>query len=584
MVQKDEEKDSATAGGANEFETLFEESLRTVKPGGVVKGRVVGITSTHVLIDVGYKSEGGIPIQEFSDRHGNLQVKVGDEVDVFFESPEGENGGIVLSRQRAENIKLWEEIEKAYNEGLGIEGRIVGKVKGGFRVDVGVPGFLPGSHVDIRPSRNLDRFIGTTDRFVILKYNRARGNVVVSRRALLEKERDSLKKEILKVLEEGVILEGTVKNITGYGAFVDLGGIDGILHISDMSWGRINHPTEVVHVGEKLKVVVLKFDPEKERISLGIKQLTPDPWHTVAEKYPLGSRVQGKVISLMDYGAFVELESGIEGLIHISEMSWTKKVSHPSKILQVGQTVEVVVLNVDPSHRRISLGLKQVMANPWESAKEKYPVGSVVKGPVRNITDFGIFVGIEEGINGLVHISDLHWSKKIKHPSELYKKGDLVEARVLGVNVENERFSLGIKQLTPDPWKVIAERYPAGSKVKGQVTSVPDFGVFVRIDEGVEGLIHVSQLSVERIDKPSSLYKVGDEVEAEVINIDVNERKIGLSIRALRKTEERQEMENYLKREKEGGRFSFESLLNDELRLDRDEEGQTNRKGKGGNP
>jgi len=584
MVQKDEEKNSATAGGANEFETLFEESLRTVKPGGVVKGRVVGITSTHVLIDVGYKSEGGIPIQEFSDRHGNLQVKVGDEVDVFFDSPEGENGGIVLSRQRAENIKLWEEIEKAYNEGLGIEGRIVGKVKGGFRVDVGVPGFLPGSHVDIRPSRNLDRFIGTTDRFVILKYNRARGNVVLSRRALLEKERDSLKKEILKVLEEGVILEGTVKNITGYGAFVDLGGIDGILHISDMSWGRINHPTEVVHVGEKLKVVVLKFDPEKERISLGIKQLTPDPWHTVAEKYPVGSRVQGKVISLMDYGAFVELESGIEGLIHISEMSWTKKVSHPSKILQVGQTVEVVVLNVDPGHRRISLGLKQVMANPWETAKEKYPVGSVVKGPVRNITDFGIFVGIEEGIDGLVHISDLHWSKKIKHPSELYKKGDLVEARVLGVNVENERFSLGIKQLTPDPWKVIAERYPAGSKVKGQVTSVPDFGVFVRIDEGVEGLIHVSQLSVERIDKPSSLYKVGDEVEAEVINIDVNERKIGLSIRALRKTEERQEMENYLKREKEGGRFSFESLLNDELRLDRDEEGQTNRKGKGGNP
>jgi len=584
MVQKDEEKDSATAGGANEFETLFEESLRTVKPGGVVKGRVVGITSTHVLIDVGYKSEGGIPIQEFSDRHGNLQVKVGDEVDVFFDSSEGENGGIVLSRERAENIKLWEEIEKAYNEGLGIEGRIVGKVKGGFRVDVGVPGFLPGSHVDIRPSRNLDRFIGTTDRFVILKYNRARGNVVLSRRALLEKERDSLKKEILKVLEEGVILEGTVKNITGYGAFVDLGGIDGILHISDMSWGRINHPSEVVHVGEKLKVVVLKFDPEKERISLGIKQLTPDPWHTVAEKYPLGSRVQGKVISLMDYGAFVELESGIEGLIHISEMSWTKKVSHPSKILQVGQTVEVVVLNVDPSHRRISLGLKQVMANPWETAKEKYPVGSVVKGPVRNITDFGIFVGIEEGIDGLVHISDLHWSKKIKHPSELYKKGDLVEARVLGVNVENERFSLGIKQLTPDPWKVIAERYPAGSKVKGQVTSVPDFGVFVRIDEGVEGLIHVSQLSVERIDKPSSLYKVGDEVEAEVINIDVNERKIGLSIRALRKTEERQEMENYLKREKEGGRFSFESLLNDELRLDRDEEGQTNRKGKGGNP
>jgi small subunit ribosomal protein S1 len=398
---------------------------------------------------------------------------------------------------------------------------------------------------------------------------------VVSRRVLLEKERDALKQEILKVLEEGVILEETIKNITGYGAFVDLGGIDGILHISDLSWGRINHPSEVVHVGEKVKVVVLKFDPEKERISLGMKQLTPDPWHTVVNKYPVGSRVQGKVISIMDYGAFVELESGIEGLIHISEMSWTKKIAHPSKILQVGQNVEVAVLSVDPNHRRISLGLKQVMANPWEAVKEKYPVGTIVKGPVRNITDFGLFIGIEEGIDGLVHISDLHWTKKVRHPSELYKKGDLVEARVLGVNVENERFSLGIKQLSTDPWKIVAERHPVGSKIKGQVTSVPDFGVFVRIDEGVEGLIHVSQLSAERVEKPSTLFKIGDEVEAEIINIDPAERKIGLSIRALRKTEERQEMENYLKREKEGGRFSFESLLNDELRLDRDEEGQT---------
>ena len=585
MAQKEEEEiKSPPPGGANEFAALFEESLRSVKPGGVVKGRVVGITATHVLIDVGYKSEGQIPLPEFLDRQGNLQVKVGDEVDVFFDSSEGENGGIVLSRQRAENIKIWEDIEKAFNEGTGIEGSILGKVKGGFKVDVGVPGFLPGSHVDIRPTRNLDKFIGTRDRFVILKFNRARGNVVVSRRALLEKERDVLKHEVLKVIEEGVILEGTVKNITGYGAFVDLGGIDGILHISDMSWGRINHPSEIVQVGEKIKIVVLKFDAEKERISLGMKQLTPDPWHTVADKYSVGSRVQGKVISLMDYGAFVELESGIEGLIHISEMSWTRKISHPSKILQVGQNVEVVVLNVDPGHRRISLGLKQVIANPWELAREKYPVGSIIKGPVRNITDFGIFVGIEEGIDGLVHISDLHWTKKIKHPSELYKKGDTVEAKVLGVNVENERFSLGIKQLTTDPWKVIAERFPVGSKIKGQVTSVPDFGVFVRLDEGVEGLIHVSQLSTERVDKPSSLFKIGDEVESEVINVDVNERKIGLSVRALRKTEERQEMENYLNREKEGGRFSFESILNEELRLDRDEEaGQPGRKNKGSN-
>jgi small subunit ribosomal protein S1 len=581
MIQ-DEEKKGTEAGGANDFEALFEESLRSVKPGGIVKGTVVGITATHVLIDVGYKSEGQIPLHEFMDRAGNLQVKTGDEVDVFFDSSEGEGGGIVLSRQRAQNIKVWEDIETAFNEGTPIEGVIVGKVKGGFKVDVGVPGFLPGSHVDIRPSRNLDKFIGTRDRFAILKFNRQRGNVVLSRRALLEKERDSLKQEVLKVLEEGVILEGTVKNITGYGAFVDLGGIDGILHISDMSWGRISHPSEVLQVGEKVKVVVLKFDPEKERISLGMKQLTPDPWHTVAERYPVGVRVQGKVISLMDYGAFVEIESGIEGLIHISEMSWTRKISHPSKILQVGQAVEVVILNVDPEHRRISLGLKQVMPNPWEEAKEKYPVGSIVQGPVRNITDFGIFVGIEEGIDGLVHVSDLHWTKKIKHPSELYKKGDIVEAKVLGVNVENERFSLGIKQLTTDPWKIIAERYPLGSRIKGQITSIPDFGVFVRLEEGVEGLIHVSQLSTERIDKPSSLFKVGDEVEAEVINVDVNERKIGLSIRALRKSEERQEMESYLKRDKQGGMFSFESLLNEELRLDRDEEEQPEHKNKGG--
>jgi small subunit ribosomal protein S1 len=579
MAEQDVNK-GATTTGANEFEAMFEESLRTVKPGGVVKGRVVGITATHVLIDVGYKSEGQIAIQEFTDRQGNLQVKVGDEVDVFFASSEGEGDGIVLSRQRAESMKVWEDLEKAFNEGTPVQGTIVGKVKGGFKVDVGVPAFLPGSHVDIRPSRNLDKFLGTTDRFEVVKFNRARGNVVVSRRTLLEKERDVLKQEVLKVLEEGVILEGTIKNITGYGAFVELGGIDGILHISDMSWGRIAHPSEVVQVGDKVKGVVLKFDAQKERISLGMKQLTPDPWHTVAEKYPVGTRVQGKVISLMDYGAFVELESGIEGLIHISEMSWTRKIAHPSKILQVGQGVEVVVLNVDPAHRRISLGLKQVMANPWEEAKEKYPVGSVVKGPVRNVTDFGIFVGIDEGIDGLVHISDMHWTKKLKHPSELYKKGDIVEAKVLGVNVENARFSLGIKQMNPDPWQIVTERYPVGSKVKGQVTSVPDFGVFVRIEEGVEGLIHVSQLSTERVDKPSSLYKPGDEVEAEVINIDPHEKKIGLSVKALRRSEERQEMENYLKKEKEGGRFSFESLLSDELRLDRDEEGSSRRKEK----
>ncbi len=568
---------------ADDFQTLFEESLRSVKPGGVVKGRVVGITSSHVMVDVGYKSEGQIPLHEFLDREGKPQVKVGDEIDVYFDSSESEGGGIVLSRQRAENMKVWEDIEKAAQDGSGVEGVIVAKVRGGFKVDLGVAAFLPGSHVDIRPTRNLDRFLGQRDKFAILKFNRARGNVVVSRRALLEKERDTLKKEILKVLEEGVILEGTVKNITSYGAFVDLGGIDGILHISDMSWGRIGHPSEMVKVGDHIKVVVLKFDAERERISLGMKQIMPDPWNTVADKYPIGTRLQGKVVSLVDYGAFVELERGVEGLIHISEMSWTKKVAHPSKVVQVGETVEVIVLNVDPNHRRISLGLKQVMPNPWEQAKEKYPVGTVIKGPVRSVTDFGIFVGVEDGIDGLVHVSDLHWTKKVKHPSELYKKGDIVEAKVLGVDVQNERFSLGIKQLSTDPWHVIAQKYPVGSRVKGEVASVPDFGVFVRLEEGIEGLIHVSQLSTERVDKPSSLFKPGDSVEAEVINVDPHERKLGLSIRALKKTEERQEMENYLKREKEGGRFSFEAILNEELRLDRDEEPRPE-KGKGGNP
>lgn len=582
-MPENENKGPGTGGEGDDFRTLFEQSMRSVKPGEVVKGRVVGITATHVMIDVGYKSEGQIPLQEFLDRQGKVHVEVGDEVDVFFDS-EGEGGGIVLSRERAENIKVWEEIERAYREGSGVEGVIAAKVKGGFRVNLGVFAFLPGSHVDLRPTRNLDKFLGVKDKFAILKYNRMRGNVVVSRRVLMEKERETLKKEVLKVLEEGVILEGTVKNITGYGAFVDLGGIDGILHISDMSWGRIGHPSEVVKVGDRIKVVVLKFDAEKERISLGIKQIIPDPWNSVQEKYPVGSRVQGKVLSLMDYGAFVELENGVEGLIHVSEMSWTKKVQHPSKFLQVGETVEVAVLNVDPSHRRISLGLKQAMPNPWMQLKEKYPVGSIVNGPVRNVTDFGIFVGIEEGIDGLVHISDLHWTRKVKHPAELYKKGDLVEAKVLGVDVHSERFSLGVKQMTPDLWKVISERYPVGTKLTGEVTSVPDFGVFVRIEEGVEGLIHVSQLSTERVDKPSTLYKVGDHVEAEVILVDPQERKIGLSVRALKKSEERQELEKYLKKEKEAGRFSFDAILNEELRLDRDEEAPPVEKGKGGNP
>lgn len=552
------------------FESMFEESMQAVKPGGVVTGTVVDVNPTHVVVDVGYKTEGRIPVQEFQNGDGTLQVGVGDEVDVFFESPEGDRGEIVLSRQKAESIKVWDRIEKAHDEMTPIEGIIVARVKGGFKVDVGVDGFLPGSHVDIRPTRNLDQFVGKRDRFAILKYNRMRDNVVVSRKVLLEKEREVLKKETLAVLDEGVILEGVVKNITDYGAFVDVGGIDGILHITDMSWGRVNHPSDLLSLGETMRVVVLKFDKERERISLGMKQITPDPWESVADRYPVDSKITGKVVGLTDYGAFVELEKGVEGLIHVSEMSWAKKLSHPSKVVQVGETVEAMVLNVDPARRRISLGLRQVLPNPWFLAKEKYPEGSVITGPVRNITDFGVFVGVEEGIDGLIHISDLDWTKKIKHPSELYKKGDIVEAKVLGVDPQVERFSLGVKQLGMDPWERVVNENPPGTRITGAIVRVLDFGVFVRVAEGVEGLIHVSQLSTERVEKPSSLYQVGDVVEAEVVNVDLQERKIGLSIRQLKRSEEREELETYLKREKEAGRFSFETILNEELKLDRE--------------
>ena len=552
------------------FESMFEESMQAVKPGGVVTGTVVDVNPTHVVVDVGYKTEGRIPVQEFQNGDGTLQVGVGDEVDVFFESPEGDRGEIVLSRQKAESIKVWDRIEKAHDEMTPIEGIIVARVKGGFKVDVGVDGFLPGSHVDIRPTRNLDQFVGKRDRFAILKYNRMRDNVVVSRKVLLEKEREVLKKETLAVLDEGVILEGVVKNITDYGAFVDVGGIDGILHITDMSWGRVNHPSDLLSLGETMRVVVLKFDKERERISLGMKQITPDPWESVADRYPVDSKITGKVVGLTDYGAFVELEKGVEGLIHVSEMSWAKKLSHPSKVVQVGETVEAMVLNVDPARRRISLGLRQVLPNPWFLAKEKYPEGSVITGPVRNITDFGVFVGVEEGIDGLIHISDLDWTKKIKHPSELYKKGDVVEAKVLGVDPQVERFSLGVKQLSMDPWERVVNENPPGTRITGAIVRVLDFGVFVRVAEGVEGLIHVSQLSTERVEKPSSLYQVGDVVEAEVVNVDLQERKIGLSIRQLKRSEEKEELETYLKREKEAGRFSFETILNEELKLDRE--------------
>ena len=557
------EKPDRGVGAEDDFGSLFEQSLKSPKPGDVVTGRVVRIGRDAVTVDIGYKSEGQIPVAEFSTREGGITVQEGDQVDVYFESADTESGEIFLSRQKAEQFKVWREIEKAFERDGAVEGTIVGKVKGGLRVDIGVPAFLPGSHADIRPTRNLDRYLGQRGRFAILKFNRSRGNVVVSRRAVLERERTALKSETLKVLEEGVILEGTVKNITDYGAFVDLGGIDGLLHVTDMSWGRVAHPSEVLNVGDRVKVVVLKYDPERERVSLGMKQIMPDPWTTVAERFPVGMRAKGKVVSLTDYGAFVEIERGLEGLIHVSEMSWTKRVTHPSKVLETGQEVEVQILDVDTVNRRVSLGLKQTEPNPWEMVRINHPVGSRIKGKIKSITDFGLFVEVEENIDGLVHVSDLHWTKKVKHPSELYKKGDEVEAVVLGIDVDNERISLGIKQLTEDPWAQIPRRYPPGTRVKGAVTSVTDFGVFVELEEGVEGLIHVSQLSAERVDKPSTLFKPGDTVEAEVTEVDAREKRIKLSIKALLKSEEREEMDAYQRRERESGKAYFADLMSD---------------------
>ncbi len=558
-------------GGGEDFGQMFEESMRSVQPGEIVGGRVVNIGPEFVTIDIGYKSEGHIPLAEFRQRDGQITVNEGDEIEVYFDSADSDQEGIVLSRAKAEQFRIWRDIEEAFNSHTPVEGSIVGKVKGGLRVDIGVTAFLPGSHVDIRPIRDLDQFLGKTGKFVILKYNRARSNVVVSRRAVLEQERTSLRGETLKVLDEGVILEGMVKNITDYGAFVDLGGLDGLLHITDMSWGRIGHPSEMIKAGETIQVVVLKFDAEKERVSLGLKQLAPDPWGSVTERYLPGSRVHGKIVSLADYGAFVELEQGVEGLLHVSEMSWTKRISHPSKLLSVGDEVEVMVLDLDPAHRRISLGLKQVSPNPWETVRATHPVGSRIHGKVKSITDFGVFIEVEEGIDGLAHISDLHWTRKIKHPSDLFKKGDEVDAVILGIDIDNERISLGIKQSSADPWVTLQQEHPVGSRVNGKVTSVTDFGVFVEIADGIEGLVHISQLSTERVEKPSSLFEVGNEVEAEVIHIDPREHKMGLSVKALRRSEERAEMEAYLQRERDGSRFSFEDILGEELRLDRDD-------------
>ena len=528
------------------FEALlaeYEQGQNNVREGEIVSGKVVDFVGDYVVVDIGYKSEGQVAKSEFLAPDGSFNVKIGDTVDVYVEATENENGLCVLSKKEADKLMIWEEISKIAERDETVEGTIMSRVKGGLAVDIGVRAFLPGSQVELRPTRNLDKFIGQKYRFKIIKFNKKRGNIVLSRRALLEKERSVLKSQTLEKLHEGAILDGIVKNITEYGAFVDLGGIDGLLHITDMSWGRVNHPNEVVQIGDEIKVKVLKFTPENERVSLGYKQLAPDPWQHAAERYPAGIRALGRVVSLIDYGAFVELEEGIEGLIHISEMSWTRRVKHPSRVVNVGDVIDVVVLSLDTEAKKISLGMKQTEPNPWEILEEKYPVGTIIKGKIRNITDFGLFIGVEDG---LVHVSDISWTQKVRNPAEIYKRGDEVEAVVLNIDVASERFSLGIKQLTSDPWEVLPDRFPPGSVVDCKITKITEFGAFASIEEGVEGLIHISELSRDRVDDPDQVVKVGEVHKAEVISVDPAERKIALSIKSFVRNSETGNLRQYI--------------------------------------
>jgi small subunit ribosomal protein S1 len=512
------------------FKELYEQSLQSVQLGEIVTGKVVQKNNDVVMVDVGWKTEGYIPARELKDSEGNISLAVGDEVEVLVDRRDSE-GNLVLSRDKAVKIKIWDDVKNACEHNIPIKGTIVERVKGGLSVDIGIPTFLPGSQVDIRPVRDLDKYVGQTLMFNVLKYDRKRNNVVLSRRSILEQERISAKKQTLESIEEGKVLEGVIKNITDYGLFIDLGGIDGLLHVTDISWGRITRPSDTFSKGDKIKVKVLSFDREKERVSLGLKQMTDNPWENIAEKYPVGSIVEGKVVNLTDYGVFVELEPGVEGLVHITEMFWTREIKHPSKVLTVGENVKVMVLDVNSEAKRISLGLKQTTENPWEALKQKYPEGSIVKGVIRNITNFGFFVGIEEGIDGLVHVSDISWKQNIKHPSELYKKGQEVEAMVLNIDVENEKFSLGIKQVDKNPWDERNFLYAPGSVIKGKVTNVTDFGIFVELEEGVEGLVHISELSQKRVKAASELYAVGDIVSAVVKSVDLQNRRIRLSIK-----------------------------------------------------
>src|SRR6186713_1139216 len=523
---------------------LYDTSFRNIAEGEVVKGTVVKVTPTEVIVDVGFKSEGIIPIEEFIDETGQVTVQPGDVVDVLLEKTEDRDGYVVLSREKAEKMKIWDEVERAYAERKVVIGRVIERVKGRLAVDIGVRAFLPGSQIDVRPVRNLDALKGQELRMRVIKVNKKRGNIVLSRKVLLEEENAEKKKTTLDTLAEGKMLRGSVKNLTDYGAFIDLGGIDGLLHITDMSWGRVTHPSEVVRVGDDIDVIVLKYDPGTERVSLGHKQLVADPWSNVIERYPVGIRVTGKVVSLTDYGAFIELEPGVEGLIHVSEMSWSKRVKHPSKILNVGDPVEAMVLGVDPAARRISLGLKQVETNPWYELASRYPVGTTINGKVRNLTEFGAFVEVEEGIDGLIHISDMSWSK-VKHPSEVLKKGDTVEAQVLSIDADNQRLSLGLKQLQTGIWKEFFDSHKVGDLVEGKVVRLTNFGAFVELADGIEGLIHVSEFDSSQGGEKLEL-RAGETYQMKIIRLVPEERKIGLSIRALKDEEYRADWESYV--------------------------------------
>ncbi len=547
--QSDGRPEPQVAGEMLDYEQLIDDYSHFAPPveGEILQGHVLKVTDQEVIVDVGYKSEGLVPIQQFMEPDGSVQVRPGDVVDVVVDRHGAEvEGYILLSHEKARRIRAWQNLETAYREGLLVSGRVLGRTKGGLAVDVGVRAFMPASQADLRPLHNLDALIGQDIAVKVVKLNRRRGNVVVSRRLAIEEELNARKAALLELLHEGAIVRGVVKNLTDYGAFVDLGGVDGLLHVSDMSWGRVGHPSEVVHPGDEITVKVLKFDREKERISLGLKQVLPDPWENVAERYPVNSRVIGRVVSITDYGAFVELEPGVEGLIHVSEMTWSRRMKHPSKVVKVGDDVEAVVLAVQPRERRISLGLKQLEPDPWTTVESRYSVGSVVEGRVRKLVDFGAFVEIEEGIDGLVHVSDLSWTKRVKHPSEVLKKGQMVQAVILHIDAAHRRLSLGIKQLQPDAWETFFRSHQVGDIVRGRVCRAAAFGVFVEVAPGVEALCHNSEIpgAPER-NRDESPLPIGEEMEFKIIKLNEAEKRIGLSLKAVAEDEERSRLEDY---------------------------------------